>query len=382
MKKTIYKYLFYEFIRYFSATLFALTAIVWTVQAVNFLDLITEDGHAFAVYFSYSFLIISKVITKLIPFCFLIATVFTILKLEKDNELIVLWTSGLNKIHIVNHFVRVSLIVMLLQLILTTVLNPILLNHSRTLLKNSELKFVSSMLKVKQFNDTVEGLTIFVDKKTENGIYKNIFILDETSLFSIHKTLGRSCKGSKSSTIFAKSGYISKDNKNLILLDGNIQKLNPDGDINLIKFEKTTLSLSGIQTKSISQPKMQETSTLDILQCLQGKKVRMHNCNETKRSQMDVKIEINKRLGMPFFIPLIALVCSFLLGYRKDKKIHNLNKYIYSAIGVALLVLAEISVRYSGNSWNYTAIYYLIPVGMVPLFYFALIKKFKYENLQ
>ena len=94
MNKTIYKYLLYEFLRYFSATLFALAAIVWTVQAVNFLDLITEDGHAFTIYFFYSFLTLSKVLTKLIPFCFLIATVLTISKLEKDNELIVLWTSS------------------------------------------------------------------------------------------------------------------------------------------------------------------------------------------------------------------------------------------------------------------------------------------------
>ena len=73
MNKTIYKYLFYEFVRYFAATLFALAAIVWTVQAVNFLDLITEDGHAFTIYFLYSLLTLSKVLTKLIPFCFLIA---------------------------------------------------------------------------------------------------------------------------------------------------------------------------------------------------------------------------------------------------------------------------------------------------------------------
>ena len=72
MNKTIYKYLFYEFIRYFVAALFAMAAIVWTIQAVNYLDLITEDGHAFRVYFLYSLLTVSKVLTKIIPFCFLI----------------------------------------------------------------------------------------------------------------------------------------------------------------------------------------------------------------------------------------------------------------------------------------------------------------------
>ena len=374
MKKTIYKYFFHEFIIYFTITLFALATVVWTIQAVNYLDLITEDGHAFSIYFNYSFLTLSKVLTKLIPFCFLLAIVLTILKLEKDNELIALWTSGLNKIHIVNLILRISILIMFLQLLLTSIFNPMLLNLSRTLLKNSELQFIPALLKEKQFNDTVDGLTIFVDTKDENQIYKNIFILDEGSVLS--------SIGTTSSTIFAKSGHMSKNEKNLILYDGNIQKLNEEGDVNIVKFEKTTLNLVGLSTKSISEPKMQETSTIQILLCLQNKNTSdMYNCGTGKRSQMDTKIEINKRFGMPIYIPLISLICCFLLASGKDKKMFYLNKYIYFFIGFLILVLAEIIVRYSGISWNHTFIYYLIPLGMSPLLYLALIRTFKYENL-
>ena len=375
MKKTIYKYFFHEFIIYFTITLFALAAVVWTIQAVNYLDLITEDGHAFSIYFNYSFLTLSKVLTKLIPFCFLLAIVLTILKLEKDNELIALWTSGLNKIHIVNLILRISILIMFLQLLLTSIFNPMLLNLSRTLLKNSELQFIPSLLKEKQFNDTVDGLTIFVDTKDENQIYKNIFILDEGSILSSIGT-------TSSSTIFAKSGHMSKNEKNLILYDGNIQKLNEKDEVNIVKFEKTTLNLAGISTKSISEPKMQETPTIQILLCLQNKNTSdMYNCGTGKRSQMDTKIEINKRFGMPVYIPLISLICCFLLASRKDKKMFYLNKYIYFFIGFLILALAEIIVRYSGISWNHTFIYYLIPLGMSPLLYLALIRTFKYENL-
>ena len=109
MKNRIYKYFFYELFRYFTVVLFALTAIIWTIQAVNFLDLVTDDGHAFAIYFYYSILTIPKILTKLIPFSFLISLIITILKMEKDNELIILWTSGLNKIYIVNLIFKISI---------------------------------------------------------------------------------------------------------------------------------------------------------------------------------------------------------------------------------------------------------------------------------
>ena len=374
MKKTIYKYFFYEFVIYFTVTLFALAAVVWTIQAVNYLDLVTEDGHAFTTYFYYSLLTLSKVLTKLIPFCFLTAIILTIIKFERDNELIVLWTSGLNKIHVVNLIFRISVLVMLLQLLLTNIFNPTLLNFSRTLLKNSQLQFIPSLLKEKQFNDAVDGLTIFIEKKDENQIYKNIFIRDDGKVLS-------KIAGSSSSTIFAKSGHMSEDEKNLILYNGNIQKLNEDGDVNIIQFQKTTLNLSGISTKSISEPKMQETPTVQILRCLAHNNIARHNCSGSKKSMMDTKIEINKRFGMPMYIPLISLISCFLLTSRKDTKMFYLNKYIYFFVGVLILILAEIIVRYSGISWNHTIIYYLLPIGTAPLFYLALIRAFKYENL-
>ena len=373
MKNTIYKYIFYEYLRYFFVSLSALSVIVWTIQSVNFLDLVTEDGHAFRTFFLFSILTLSKVLTKLVPFCFLVALVLTITKLEKDNEIIAIWTSGLNKIYIVNLIFRISLIIMFFQLIFTSVINPTLLNLSRSIIKNSELQFVPSLLKEKQFNDTVEGLTIFVDDKSPDQQYYNIFIRDEGSALSKI--------GAESSTIFAKSGRMSEDEKNLILYNGNIQKLNADGDVSVVKFEKTVLNLEGISTKSISEPKIQETSTLSILNCITNRDTSSHNCQQNKKSLMDIKIEFNKRFGMPLYIPLIALVCSFLLASRRDQKIYIYNTYIYGTISFILLALAEIIVRYSGISWTHTGIYYLLPLISLPLFYFILIRKFKYENM-
>jgi len=374
MKNTINKYIFYEFLRYFSVVLFALAIIVWTVQSVNFLDLVVEEGHGFRTFFIYSFFTLSKVLTKLIPFSFMLALILTLTKLEKDNEAIIMWTAGLNKIFIVKLILKISLIIMFLQLFLTTLLNPTMLNLSRNIIKNSELQFIPTLMKEKQFNDSVDNLTIFIEEKIQDGKFKNIFIRDEGKLIS--------GKDHYSSTIFAKYGHIAKNEKNLILYDGNIQKLDMSGNISIIKFEKTTLNFSTVTTKSITEPKIQETSTLRILNCLGSKDLmNLHNCDQEKKSLMDNKIEMNKRFGMPIYIPLISLICSFLLASRKDKKSYNFNKYIYFFICFIILALSEVLVRYSGLSWNHTFFYYLFPITLLPLFYFSLIRKFKYENL-
>ncbi len=374
MKNRIYKYFFREFIHHFLIVIFALTAIIWTIQAVNFLDLVTDDGHAFKIYLLYSFLTIPKVLTKLIPFTFLIASIFTILKFEKNNELILLWTSGLNKIHITNLIFCTSLLIMLLQLLMGSTINPETLNFSRTLLKNSELQFVPSLLKEKQFNDAVKGLTIFVEKKIDNKTYKNILIRDDGNVLTQIS--------SGSSTIFAKSGYVTEDEKNLVLLNGNIQKLeNEKDDIELIKFEKTSIYLAGLSTRTISEPKIQETSSIVIIQCLIDKYKDIDNCGRQAKNIRDTKAEINRRFGMPIFIPLIALISCFLLRSKKDGRISGLYKYIYFFIGFTIIVGSEITVRYSGISLNVTLLYYLIPITLSPIVYLLLIRTFKYENL-
>ena len=375
MKKTIYKYFFYEFLRLFAIVLFALVAIIWTIQAVNYLDLVTDDGHAFSIYIFYSSLTIPKIFTKLIPYAFLLASIFTILKFEKDNELIILWTSGLNKIHIVNLIFRISIVIMFLQFLMSTIINPQSLNFSRTLLKNSQLQFVPSLLKEKKFNDTVEGLTIFVDKKKESGIYENIFIRDDG------KILTQVSGGS--STIFARSGYLSKTEDSLILLNGNIQTIENDNKINIINFDKTVLNLSGLSTKTISETKIQETSTLQILQCMQNSSLILNNCKrgDNQDEIKELRIELNKRFGMPIFIPLVSLIVCFLLSGRRERKISKYNTYVYGIIGLIALVASEITVRYSGLSLNHTIIYYLVPISFLPIIYLFLIRVFKYENL-
>ena len=188
LSNKIYKHFFIELSKYFFLVLFTFTAIVWAVQAVNYLDLIVDDGHAVSVYLGYSLLNISKILTKFIPLSFLLAVFLTILKFEDENEFMILWTAGLNKIRVVNFFLIVSFLVTLLQITLASTINPKVLNFSRSLIRDSNLDFISTMIKTNQFNDTVEGLTIYVQEKDENNIMKNIFIRDDQKVLQSIET--------------------------------------------------------------------------------------------------------------------------------------------------------------------------------------------------
>ena len=384
MKNKIYRYFCKEFLIFFIIILFSLTAIVWTVQAVNYLDLMTEDGHAFNVYFMYSIFGIPKMITKLMPFSFLTAIMLTILKFEDNNELIVLWTSGLNKIRIVNVIFAISIYITILQLITASTISPNSLNTSRSLLKNSDLKLFSSLLKEKKFNDTVKSLTIFVDKKNKDGTINNVFLRDDT-------------KPNESSTTFAKKGYMKQVGSDsfLVLYDGIIQKEKIDGQISFLNFNKSEINLSQYSTKTFSFPKIQENSTYRLFQCSlwlnknQTEKFKKYinrlikvEKQECQYPKIEITNELNRRLGMPLYIPLLSLILCFLLSSRKESVKSKYNKYFYFLLGFAVLIFAEISVRYSGKIFYISVLYYLIPIVVTLIIYLILLKLFKYENLR
>ena len=81
--------------------------IAWTVRAVNFLDLIVDSGYSTSTYFIYSILNLTNIMTKFIPLSFLLALLLTIIKLERQNEFLVLWTSGVAKSKITNLFFKI-----------------------------------------------------------------------------------------------------------------------------------------------------------------------------------------------------------------------------------------------------------------------------------
>lgn len=385
MRNTIYRYFFKEFISLFTLILISTCVIVWIVQAVNYLDFVTEDGHAFSVYFTYSILNIPKVIGRLIPLVFLISLLTTILQFEKNNELLVFWTSGLNKIRLVNLAFKISILITLFQLLLSLTISPSSLNFARSILKSSSITLFSSLVKEKKFNDTVKGLTVFVEKKKPNGEMLNVFLRDDTSSNAKSKTIIAK-KGyiiTKGVMPFVKVGVLSEQNF-LVLFDGVIQTEKINNKINFLNFYKTEINLSYFDTKTTTYPKIQENNTLSLLNCIkpfldEGKTTLLDF--QCRARIDDITAELNRRFGMPLYIPIISIIICYMLSSRIESKYYFFQKYIVFITAFTILVFAEIMVRYSGNSALSSIVYYSLPPLLILLNYLNLIRIFKFENL-
>ena len=232
VKNRIYNYITFELFKTFVLVLFSLSLIAWTVRAVNFLDLIVDSGYSTSTYFIYSFLNLSNILTKFIPLSFLLALLFTIIKLDRQNEFIVLWTSGIAKIRIANLFFSISLFFLIIYITFSTIITPTALNISRNLIKHSGIDTISSFIKPNIFADTFKGLTFYIESKNDNRI-KNIFIRDDGN--NLNNLLPEN-SDSRDQTILAESGFI-QDNK-IILENGLIQSYDQKNTIELFNLIK------------------------------------------------------------------------------------------------------------------------------------------------
>ncbi len=373
LKNKIYKYLSIVIFKNFITILLTFTAIAWTVRAVNFLDLMVNDGFSASVYFKYSLLNISTIATRFVPLSFLLSLILSVTKFERDQELMIIWTVGINKIRIANIFFILGFFLTMIQIFLGLIINPLSLNKSRSLLREVETKQVNSILRSNDFSDTFKGVTFYIDERKANNELINIFIKDTNgSLDTIVSEIDKS----KDTTIFAKRGFIF--NNKLILFQGTIQTQDENRTIKNINFEKTELVLASFSSRTITQPKIQETSSFELISCLTNKKLDkiLHNCT----NKSTVVETLARRIGMPLYIPLISVITSFLLIYKKEKKFNYLKKYIIFSFAFIILIFAEILLKFSGFSLINLMLYSISPIILLLILYTFLIKNMSYRK--
>ena len=183
MKKLIFLNFLKDVTIFFVISIVVMGLIVWTMQAVNYFDFVTDDGHDLKIYFKFILFNFPKIIHRILPFLFFISLFFTIIKYESTNQLNIFWLSGISKIKFINILLIFSLIIMMIQIFLGSYLSPISQLKARKLIKNSDLNFFTSLIKEGKFINAVKGLTIFIESKNLDE-YSNIFIDDSTKGYS------------------------------------------------------------------------------------------------------------------------------------------------------------------------------------------------------
>ncbi len=369
MKKILFRKLLSDCVVFFLIALISTSVIIWIFQAVNFLDIIVEDGRDYMVYVNYSLLSFPKIISKIIPFAIFFSFYYVIDKYEINNELMIFWNFGVEKIQLANFLIFFSLFITIIQLVITILIVPETQNLSRSLIRTSNVDFIDSFVKPRKFNDNINGLTIYAEEKFKNGSLKNLYLKKKENNENFQITIAK------------KGEFKSLPNSQLLVLyDGQtINKIN--NKITNFYFSKSDFNLNSLNTDIVTDDKIQETKTKNHITCVKKyfnrdltfnskqKNYINHNCS--KDTLDNLFQELYKRFVAPLYIPILILTCLFLIIFPKENKLYKKSRYLVFCTGIFIIILSEIISRFVTDNFINNLYILIIPICIFIILYIS-----------
>ncbi len=363
MNKLIFRKLYFDILTFFLLSSLAITLIVWVIQGVNLLDIVTEQGHSFKVYFTYTVLSIPKIFSKLIIFAYFLSLFVVLNRYIENNEILVFWINGIKKISFINFIFKVSFFFVFIQLIFNLVIVPYTQNLSQTYLKNSSIDFFPKLIQEKKFSRVSDKLNIFVEEYNDEGILEGIYIKEKLKN-----------KGNK--IIIARKGELIQTDEGYIfqLYNGKIINIDKSGNFNL-NFKETNYQLSDINFHSRKKIKLGEAKSLFLIKCLDKNLLDRKNtalrCGDYNSFLMkDVYEEIYKRVINPVYIIILSLVSSLVILKCKITKLEKFYKFLIFLSGFSIIIISRLSYKIINYNIEIEIFSLLLPIILVVLFYF------------
>ena len=372
MKKILFKKILSDCLIFFTISLFFTAIIIWIFQAVNHLDIMIEDGRDHVTYLKFTLLIFPKVIVKLLPFVFFLSFIYIITQYEIENELIIFWNFGVSKISFINFFFKFSLLLSIFQIILTSFVVPATQDKARSYLRNSSINFIDNLIKPRTFNDTIKDLTIYSDHKDQEEYFTEIYIKSGKGLNNFQITYAN------------KGKFINNADKQIFDLYNGETISVVNGKITNLKFKRSYLNLSDIETNTTTYKKTQEVSTKNLFICYKNiydtshsdlsKKLKIENCRSDNIG--NILKEFHKRISIPLYIPALMLICLLVITKSKENSNYIMYRLKIFSIGLIVVILSELSLRFVEKNFLSNLIIFLSPIFIIVylyvIFYFKL----------
>ena len=365
MDKLIFRKFSTDILTFFLLSSISITLIVWVIQGVNLLDIVSEQGHAIKVYFVYTLLNIPKIFSKLMVFTYFLALFVIISRYEDNNEILIFWTNGIKKITFINFIGKISLIIVLIQLSFNLAIVPYTQNLAQEHLKKSSVNFFPKIIQEKKFSNITQNLTIFVETNNEKGDLKGIYIKEKLD-------------NEKDKIIIASTGNLLNDKGiySFKLSDGKIINLDKKGNFNL-GFKETEYDLTKINSKTRKEKEIDELESSFLFKCLEKfvdfRKDNNLRCgNENSFLLKDIYEELFKRFINPIYIIIVSLISTLIIMKNKIEQLQNYYKFILFITGFTLIIFSELTYKFIFESIYLEILTIILPLIFVLIFYFKL----------
>ena len=376
MKKILFRKLLIDYLTFAFFALISTSLVIWVFQAVNYLDIMIEDGRDYVVYLKFSLLNFPKIISKILPFILFFSIFYVTIKYELNNELIIFWNFGVHKMQIINFIFLVSIFLMFLQIFLASFIVPVTQDSARSFLRSSSVNFYENFIKPQKFNDTIRGVTIYSEGKNTDGKLQNLYIK-------------RELENNEYQITYAKSGEFKEiSNTPVLVLYNGATITTKNKDHSNISFSKSDFVLSNIETNTTTYIKTQEISSNKLIKCIlifyKSNKFATDVENCSSKNFYNILKEFYKRFIIPIYIIILSLIPFFLILLSKESQNYNRIRLFTFLVGFAVIIFSETTIKFISSSIIQNIILSIIPIFLFFLiyifFYFKFKMKFKNSN--
>lgn len=347
------RYVFRQVANAFVIILVTLTTIVWLATALKQLDLIISQGQGFVLFLKMTFLSLPGLMALIAPNAMLMASLYTLDRMNGDSELIVMTAAGAPVWRIGAPFVVLASMVCVVILICNLWVMPASMRALRALITQVRTDVISQVLQPGRFSSTEPGLTFHIRDRSPTGDLLGLLVHDERDDKLVMSYL-------------AERGRIisNDDGAYLVMFDGHVHRYevkDPSKGVQIVAFDQYVLNISDFSAKDTSskelRPRERYLSELlnpdpDLLR--------------KKGAPGQLRTELHDRFSTPFYPLLFAFLAVAVLGHARTTRESRWAQILVAAgIAVGLRVSGLTASNLVTLSAGATPLVYVIPIGAI-----------------
>src|SRR4029077_17398213 len=232
------RYVFRQVANAFVIILVTLTTIVWLATALKQLDLLVSQWQGFTLFLKMTFLTLPSLMALIAPNAMLMASLYTLDRMNGDSELIVMTAAGAPIWRIGAPFVLLAAMVCVVILISNLYVMPASMRALRALITQVRADVISQVLQPGRFSSTEPGLTFHIRDRSPTGDLLGLLVHDERDDQQVNSYLA------------TRGRIISNDDGAfLVMFDGHVHRYEPktpDKGVQIVHFDQYVLNISDL----------------------------------------------------------------------------------------------------------------------------------------
>ena len=347
------RYVFRQVTNAFVIILVTLTSIVWLATALRELDLILSQGQGFGLFLKMTFLSLPSLMALIAPNAMLMASLYTLDRMNGDSELIVMTAAGAPIWRIGGPFVFLALTVCAGILISNLYVVPESMRALRALVTQVRSDIVSQVLQPGRFSSTEAGLTFHIRDRSPTGDLLGLLVHDERDEKQVMSYL-------------ANRGQVinNDDGAFLVMFDGHVQRYEPNTPnkgVQIVAFDQYVLNISDVNPKDSSDVELRPHER--FLSELLNPDPKLL---EVKGSAGQFRTELHDRLSTPFYPLLFACLAVAILGHARTTRESRWAQILMAAgIALGLRVAGLTAANLVTLEATAVPLVYVIPIGAI-----------------